>query len=102
MTYRIYYGDGTTADDDPTEARGVQAIVQGVGTVGAEIVTTGDYYVLRDDRWCPVDFCGLLDFLMDSGIVLMGRTIRREEYYAVVHEAMAYKETWRPGERKFV
>ena len=102
MTYRIYYADGKTVDDDPSNARGVQAIVQGVGTVGAEITTGSDYYILKQGRWRAVDINGLFCFLLDSGIVMFGETITREEYYKIVNAAMAYKETWRPGEKKFI
>lgn len=98
--FKIFYSDGTVSDS-VTEARGVQAIVQNHEEVGAEVVSTSDYYVLDGGRWRGVDIFGLFDFLLDSGIVLFGRTIRREEYQAVMREAKAVKETWLPRERKF-
>ncbi len=106
MTWRLYYGDGTTLDGEGPlppggDARGVQAIVQDHEEVGGAIVTSSDYYVLKGGQWRGVDIFGLFDFLLDSGTVVMGRTIRREEYQTIIREALKTKETWLPGERKF-
>jgi hypothetical protein len=101
VAYRIYYGDGSKADDDPRQSRGVQAIVQDHPEVGSEIVCSADYYVLEGGQWRGVDVFGLFDFLMDTGIVLFGRTIGREEYQAIIREALQAKSTWLPDERKF-
>jgi hypothetical protein len=97
----VYYGDGAAQEADGSQpSRGVQVIVQSHPDTGSEIVTSSDYYVLDGDRWRGVDIFGLFDFLMDSGIVLFGRTIGRDEYQEIVRTAIARKETWLPAERK--
>jgi hypothetical protein len=70
--------------------------------VGSEIVTASDYYVLENGKWRGVDIFGLFDYLLDSGLVLFGRTIARDEYQKIVREAIKAKETWFPGEKRFV
>ena len=104
MKWRIYYEHGRTYDgpEPPVgeNARGVQAVVQDHPEVRAEIVTSSDYYVWHQGRWKGVDSNGLFDYLLDSGIVLLGRTITREEYQAIIRRAAADKDTWLPTERK--
>lgn len=102
MTYTIYttteeYNEG---DPGPLPVRDVQVIVQDHPSVGAHLVTSGDYYVLRDGRWIPVDIFGLFDYLMDTGLVLFGRTISNKEYQAIYQKAKAKKAGWLPRERK--
>ena len=101
---RIYYAhDVVWQGDGQPPARGVQAIVQPHGDVGAEIVTGNDYYVLDDTgRWRAVDIFGLFDFLIESGLVLFGRTIDGDDYSMVVKEAREDmgKLGWLPRERK--
>lgn len=101
--WRIYYdgretqtghGKGPTGD----LARGVQVIIQDHPTVGVELVTACDYYVLHGERWHGVDIFGLFDYLLDSGIVLFGRTISREEYAEIFRQAAAAKAGWLPRE----
>lgn len=88
---RIYYSDGTFSEADwpiGNLARGVQAILQ--EDDNGWIVTSGsDFYVKRDGRWFGVDDNGLWDFLLDSGIVMFGRTLRSNKYKAILDEALA-------------
>ena len=99
MTYRIYYSDGE-ADDHIPKARDVQVILQHDPERGPYFQSGCDYYVLRDGAWVGVDIFGLYDFLIDSGLVLFGRTITNAEYKAVLDKALAFKDTWLPGERR--
>ena len=99
--YRVYYGDGDIYEsgDGHPPARGVQVILQNDGD-GPVFVTGADYYVRQGDLWHGVDIFGLYDYLLDSGLVLFGRTITREEYQAIYQQAKVDKHTWRPGERR--
>jgi hypothetical protein len=99
--FQIFYKNGSAPRDVITSARGVQAIVQDDKDVGVELVTASDYYIFENGKWRGVDIFGLFDFLLDTNIVLFGRTIKKQEYEKVIHEAMKTKETWLPGERKF-
>jgi len=107
--FRIFYQDGPAEPDCIPSPRGVQAIVQDHEEVGVQIVTSADYYVNEDGTWRGVDIFGLFDYLMDTGQVLFGRTISRDEYQQVIRWATEAKEkwpvrgkqTWLPGERKF-
>jgi hypothetical protein len=101
MSFQIFYKDGPAPIDTIPSARGVQAIVQDNEEVGSELVTSSDYYVKINSRWKGVDIFGLFDFLLDSGIVLFGRTIHNKEYQELVRTAIKTKETWLPQERKF-
>jgi len=103
--YRIYYTPDNWIETEGAElhgekARGVQVILQPHPEVVVELVTSSDYYVLRDGRWWGVDIFGLFDFLLDSGLVLFGRTITRDEYAEVMRQAMAHKAGWLPRERR--
>jgi len=98
---QIFYSDGSVKSFEPgVLARGVQAIVQDHPEVGAEIVTSYDYYVLDNGHWRGVDIFGLFDFLLDSGIVLFGRTVTSEEYYEIMKQVSAVKNGWLPKERR--
>lgn len=92
--WRIYYGDGSSLDDSDGQpvgeyARGILAIVQGHNEIGWYILSGSDYYVLRGDRWWGVDIFGLFDWLMDSGLVVFGRTVTNEEFSRVLAAAKA-------------
>lgn len=100
MRYRIYYGDGSTSEDEVTSARDVQVILQIDPTRGPYFQTGSDYYIWRDNAWMGVDHFGLYDFLLDSGLVLFGRTIKNEEYQQIYQKAKGDKTTFLPGERK--
>lgn len=90
--------DSTAGGKPP--ARGVQVILQDNTYVGVESVTSSDYYVLRDGRWCGVDIFGLFDYLMETGLVLFGRTISAEEYDAVMQRVQTEKHGWTARERQ--
>ena len=103
--WRIYYADGLifTSEDGLSKdapSRGIQAIVQDHPDVGVEIVTGGDYYVNENEHWRSVDIFGLFDYLMESGLVLFGRTISRKEYQEIMRVALKDKAGWLPRERK--
>ena len=97
---QVFYGDGSVVEFAPgVPTRNVQAILQPHLDVGAEIVTGGDYYVFEDGHWRAVDIFGLFDFLMDTGLVLFGRTINSEEYYKIMKYASDVKNGWLCYER---
>jgi hypothetical protein len=100
--YKIYYGNGKIIDDNDeiSFARDVQVIVQDHPDVGSEIVTGADYYVLDNERWRGVDIFGLFDFLLDSKLVLFGRTLTNDEYREIYKIAAKDKDGWLPFERK--
>lgn len=103
MNTQIYYASKHIhTGPHPPSARGVIAILQDNPDVGVELVTSSDYYVKVNNVWKGVDIFGLFDFLLDSGIVLFGRTITREEYGEIIRTACKHKETWLPGEKKFL
>jgi hypothetical protein len=98
---KIFYGDGSVLDYSPgVISRGVQAVVQDHPEVGVEIVTGHDYYILENGHWRGVDIFGLFDFLMDSGIVLFGRTVTSEEYYKIMQNVSVIKNGWLSKERR--
>lgn len=101
MSFQIFYKDGPAPINEIPSARGIQAIVQDHEEVGSELVTSSDYYVNINNKWKGVDIFGLFDYLLDSGIVLFGRTIRNKEYQELIKTAIKKKETWLSGERKF-
>jgi len=98
MTYRIYYSDGE-ADDHIPKARDVQVILQYDPERGPYFQSGFDYYVWKGDRWQGVDIFGLYDFLIDSGLVLFGRTITNAEYNAIFKRADVEKNSFLPKER---
>jgi len=100
--WRIYHGPEDWAEGaghGPTgdQARGVQAILQHHPAVGWHIASGSDYYVWRDGRWLGVDLFGLYDYLLDTGLVLFGRTLLRDDYHAVIDAATAERARRRDG-----
>jgi hypothetical protein len=87
-------------DQGPPPARDVQVILQHDERVGPYFQTGADYYIYRDGRWLGVDIFGLFDFLLDSGLVLFGRTINNDEYQAIYQQAKIDKQTWLRSERQ--
>jgi hypothetical protein len=95
--YRIYYDHREPHEDrdgPPTgdAARGVQVIVQDHPDVGWYTQSGGDYFVYRDGRWWSCDIAGLFDFLLDSGIVLFGRMVDKDEFTRIYGEALADRD----------
>ena len=76
----------------PPEARGVQVILMGHEGLGWVMATGSDYYIKHPDgTWQGVDLFGLFDWLIESGLVLFGRTITNAEYQAIFQQAKADK-----------
>jgi hypothetical protein len=103
--YRIYYADGSTyegEDGPPTgdRARHVQAILQDDRYVGVHGLTQSSAYGWRDGEWIGLDWFDVWDFLLDSGIIVFGSTVRREEYKAIMDRVNADKHGWLADELK--
>lgn len=108
--WRIYYDDKDTHEDGDgpavgEQARGVQVILQSDPGVGWHMQSGSDYYIWRDGRWWGCDIAGLFDYLMDSGLVLFGRMIDRDEFNEIFSQAMAdrklpYKDSYLPRRMK--
>ena len=100
----VYYGDGTKYSGDSPPARDVQVIVQEHPKVGWHTQAGYDYYIWRDGRYVGVDLFGLYDILLDSGLVLFGRTITATEFNAIMKQAIEdlgdAKSGWLSGEKK--
>ena len=100
----VYYSDGTVYTGDKPPARDIQVIVQEHPDVGWHTQSGYDYYVWRAGRWVGVDLFGLYDFLLDTGLVLFGRTITRKEFDRVMKVAVEdlgkAKLGWLPDERR--
>jgi hypothetical protein len=67
------------------------------------MVTNGDFYIKREDRWTAVDITGLIDYAVNELGVLAGRTISNSEYQAIYQQAkddmnFANKTGYLPGE----
>lgn len=82
--FRVYYEGGATYDGDPWGAPGlgVLVIVESDPDHGRRLVTGGDYYVWREERWWSVDWIGMIDYLLQPGPrkVLIGRITTNEIY----------------------
>jgi hypothetical protein len=106
MSYRIYYGGGEVYEsgNGNPPARDVQVIVQEHPAVGWHTQSGHDFYVWRGGRWVGVDDFGLYDFLLDTGLVLFGRTMTTPEFQQVMTRAVAdmgqAKTGWLRDERQ--
>jgi hypothetical protein len=101
--YRIFYSDQSVYNDgegDNPPSRDVQVILQYDSERGPYFQSGADFYVWREDRWQGVDHFGLYDYLLDSGLVLFGRTITNAEYSKIYQQAKGDKKTFLPQERK--
>jgi hypothetical protein len=81
ITWRIYYTDGTTFDneDGPASAApaiGVQVIAQADDTVGRVLVQGGDYYWMHQGQWFGGDVAGVYAYLLSTGRLLPGARFR--------------------------
>ena len=88
MRYMVYYDDGSIHDGPEAPATGVQVIVMPNPDGGIMTATGSDYYVMRDGRWFGVDIFGLFDYLIESGLVLFGRTMPGKEYRKILEKAL--------------
>lgn len=127
IKWMIFYEGGTfsSGQGNPKDApaRGIQAIVQDHKDVGAEIITSVDYYIWWRDRWQGVshfydlwDFAieegflqedslpsamhDIIDFLVRNGYVKFGRRIDQDAYNLVMRHAMQTKDGWLPKEER--
>jgi hypothetical protein len=91
LNWRIYYDDREPFDGDAfeTPALGVLVIVEKDVEHGRRIVSGGDYYVFKEDRWFAVDFIGMVDYLIQPGPkrVLIGRMVSNERWNEVYSKA---------------
>lgn len=88
MKARVWYSDGTYQDEPPYPPTGVQVIVMPNPEGGIMTACKTDYYVKREDKWYGVDIFGLFDYLMDSGLVLFGRTISGKKFQRILETAL--------------
>jgi hypothetical protein len=106
MTYRVYYSDGGIYESGatPPPPRDVQVIIQEHPDIGWHTQSGHDFYVWRGGRWVGVDDFGLYDFLLDTGLVLFGRTMITAEFQEVMTRAIAdmgqEKTGWLRDERR--
>ena len=93
LEWRIYYGDDSTYDSndgspEDAPAANIQAIVQFNELVGRELLRKFDFYLHIDGQWIGVDWFGLVDHMMDQGIVKSGRCLPREQYQKISYKAL--------------
>jgi hypothetical protein len=90
--WRVYYGDGSTFDGDPSEAPAlnVQAIAVADPVVGRFVWSARDFYWWEHDQWFGGDLFGVFDYLQRPGWkrVLFGRSIPRATFEAVMKRAL--------------
>ena len=99
MSWKIYYGDGSTYCDldGPPElapGRNVQVVAQWHQECGRQYLHSHDYYYWRPEqgRWVAnSDRSGwaLWDYLQEPGfkVVKFGRDIPREDYFVICSQA---------------
>jgi hypothetical protein len=107
MMYRVYYSNGVTYDSKAGGTpcpRDVQVVVQNHPDIGWHTQSGHDYYVRRGGRWVGVDLFGLYDWLLDSGMVLFGRTVTTQEFNKTMAQAVEdlgeAKRGWLRDERR--
>lgn len=93
VNWRIYYGDGSTYDDEDgpipdAPKRNVQAIAVVDEATGFLVLEGHDYY-WYEDQWIGGDKFGLFDYLARPGkkVVFFGRSIPTERYQEIVDRA---------------
>lgn len=96
MTWKIFYGDGSTFsnEDGPPEsapAANVQAIAQVADiAIGRRTCSRFDFYWFDRGEWHGSDLFGLFDYLMrvSPSIVKFGRVLPRLEFEAILSRAV--------------
>lgn len=92
MRYRIFYPDGSWIDDSAERPIDATIILQRNEEGDWHLRSGGDFYTLENGVWVEHDLWGLFRYLMDSGLVLFGRTLPNERFAEVMRVAMAHKE----------
>lgn len=90
MTFRIYYGDGTTYSGDPFEACPHNVICLSVP--GKVWHSRDAYYWHKDMGFVPCDVPGMWDYLLNyvgPKQILFGRNVRDEDYWRIVARAQS-------------
>lgn len=94
IRFRIYYGDGSAYSGDPyyAPAVNVQVVVnEAYNPQGYTVSTSKDaYYWTEIKGWNACDIPGMYDYLMlhrGPKAILFGRTIRDEDWQAIVARA---------------
>ena len=112
IKWRIYYGDGTTFDENqgtPEQAPplNVQVIVVDDADVGRQLLHLWDWFYWDGEQWCGADIHGLLDQILHNQVtaVKQGRTLPQREFDDIKNRAIADtdflpKSTSRNLERK--
>lgn len=99
MSYRIYYGDGSTYDGDPESAPGLGVVVvaQDDPDVGRMLMCRWDFYCWHGEQWWGHDLVGLVDCLATPGWnrVLIGRTVSQDDWRRI-YEAAESDPTFGP------
>lgn len=88
--------------------RDTQVIVQTSKEVGWHTQSGYDYYIWREEqgRWVGVDLFGVWEWLLDSGLILFGRTLTQGQFNKAMKVALSIKEVevgktaWTIDERK--
>ena len=96
LTWRIYYGDGSTYDNTlgtPLDAPplDVQVIVYAHKTEGRKIIHLWDWCYWVGDEWWGSDLHGLLDQLLHTNnvtAVKQGRNVKNETYQELLKRAI--------------
>lgn len=93
IQWRIYYGDGSTFDDQ----NGALDAAPGLGVIAVlhqapcwSLWYDKDWYWFRDGEWFGGDLTGLLDHLIyyrELTLVFMGRVIRDLDYRHILENA---------------
>jgi hypothetical protein len=88
---KFFFGDGRSSDTP--EPYDVQAIVQQTPYSGYYIVAGGDWYLQVDGEWIKCDLQGALDWMMEKGYLLQGRTLPHEQFDRIMAEAIAWRDS---------
>lgn len=99
LAWKIFYEDGSTFAssrgkpwDAPPSGAVVLAQEDPTDSLQHTVFQGKDYFFWRPDvGWCPADFCGMLDYLMQyrgPKAVLFGRSIHDKTYWALVDRAI--------------
>lgn len=96
MTWKVFYGDGSTfSSDDGSPAEAPAANVQAIAQVadigiGRRTCSRYDFYWFDRGEWHGSDLFGLFDYLMreSPSIVKFGRVLPRLEFEAILNRAV--------------